>query len=572
MNDEQNKPLKSRLGGVVHNYQKYDPKNFPSPTAPPPDMVSPALNHMLMYGSMRNLTEEELRRAVKIDPSQFKNLGPSIDMLVAMLHERRRKILEKYESETVVTESHDVYRKQSQQIKAPKKFRKAYHQVVKEEQIYDLERLWYSVGDDSSKFAQQLIGLIQRLSDQYEIDELASKYQFVGRESMTIPKALEIKEELDKIEELLKQLEEARETAQIGVVDMEALQEFAEPGDVEQLREMQKHVEEYMKEMAEQQGIEHQNGAFQLTPKAFRTFQATLLEKIFSDLQASKTGRHQNNITGEGAVELPQTKPYEFGDSVAQMDVPQTFINALLRDPDQKQIRLKTEDIEVHRTRNTPKAATSVIMDMSGSMRYDGQYIAVKKMALALDGLIRSEYPGDFLNFVEMYSFAKIRRGGEIAELMPKPVTIHDPWVQLAYDMSQEDMSEHMVHPHFTNIQHSLRLSRQMLASQDTPNRQIILITDGLPTAHFDQEKLFLLYPPHPATEQATMREGMLCAQEGITINIFLIPSWSQSQEDIRFAYNLAESTKGRVFFTAGKELDRFVVWDYINRKRHIIG
>ena len=155
---------------------------------------------------------------------------------------------------------------------------------------------------------------------------------------------------------------------------------------------------------------------------------------------------------------------------------------------------------------------------------------------------------------------------------MPKPVTIHDPWVKLAFDMSRDDISEHMIHPHFTNIQHSLKLSRQILATQDTPNRQIILITDGLPTAHFYQENLLLLYPPHPATEQATLREGMLCNQEGITINIFLIPSWSQSEEDIRFAYRLAESTRGRVFFTAGKELDRFVVWDYIKRKRHIIG
>jgi uncharacterized protein with von Willebrand factor type A (vWA) domain len=80
-----------------------------------------------------------------------------------------------------------------------------------------------------------------------------------------------------------------------------------------------------------------------------------------------------------------------------------------------------------------------------------------------------------------------------------------------------------------------------------------------------------MLYPPHPGTEQATLREGMLCAREGITINMFLIPSWSQSEEDIRFAYKLAESTRGRVFFTAGRDLDRYVVWDYVKRRREII-
>jgi uncharacterized protein with von Willebrand factor type A (vWA) domain len=235
-------------------------------------------------------------------------------------------------------------------------------------------------------------------------------------------------------------------------------------------------------------------------------------------------------------------------------------------------IRLKPEDIEVHQTRNSQKCATVVIMDMSGSMRYDGQYINVKRMALAIDGLVRSEYPGDFLGFIEMYSFAKMRQPVEIVDLMPRPVTLFDPVVQMTVDMSRPEISEHMVHQHFTNIQHSLRLARQLLAQQPTPNRQVVLITDGLPTAHFEDERLYLLYPPHPLTEAATMREGMLCQREGITINMFLVPSWSQSEEDIRFAHRLTETTKGRVFFTAGNDLDRFVVWDYVNRKREIVG
>jgi uncharacterized protein with von Willebrand factor type A (vWA) domain len=97
------------------------------------------------------------------------------------------------------------------------------------------------------------------------------------------------------------------------------------------------------------------------------------------------------------------------------------------------------------------------------------------------------------------------------------------------------------------------------------------LITDGLPTAHFDQPHLYLLYPPDHRTETATMREGARCQRDGITINIFLLPSWSQSSEDVQFAYRLAESTRGRVFFTAGRDLDRYVVWDYLNRRREIL-
>src|SRR6202007_1374429 len=98
--------------------------------------------------------------------------------------------------------------------------------------------------------------------------------------------------------------------------------------------------------------------------------------------------------------------------------------------------RLKTEDIVIHKTRNNPKAASAVLLDMSGSMRYDAQYVNVKRMGLALDGLIRSEYPGDFLQFIELYTFAKARRLSEIATLMPRPVTLFDPVVQLKADMS----------------------------------------------------------------------------------------------------------------------------------------
>jgi len=312
-----------------------------------------------------------------------------------------------------------------------------------------------------------------------------------------------------------------------------------------------------------------------LTPKAYRLFQGRLLERIFANLQASRSGRHQGPIQGEGAVEMTQTKPYEFGDSLAHMDIPQSLINAMLRTASSgsggSPLKLAQDDIVIHRTRNTPKCATVVIMDMSGSMRYDGQYVNVKRMALALEGLIRREYPGDYLQLIEMFTFARVTPPGKIVELMPKPVTIFEPWVRLKVDMSREDVSEYRIPQHFTNIQRSLQMARQYLAAQNTPNRQIILITDGLPTAHFQGTWLYMLYPPDPLTEAATMREGMLCAREGITINLFLVPSWSQSEEDIRFAYRLAESTKGRVFFTAGKDLDRYVVWDYVKRKREIV-
>ena len=562
---------RKNLGGIIHTYQRYDPQRFPSPTQPPPDLVSPAFEHMLAYGSMRELTEEELARAVHLDPSQIAGLGPSLEALKALLEERKRKILATYETRSVEQKAKQVFQKAAKKIDPPKQLRQRFDKAVATEQLRDLERLWFAAHDDNSPFARALIGLVEHLGNKYEIDELAAKYAFTGRESMSIPQALEVKEELEKIDELLKQLEEASKTAQIGLIDMDALAEFAEPGDIEQLSALQQQIQDYLREIAERQGLEQKGRNFQLTPKAYRLFQGKLLERIFSQLQASRTGRHQGPVVGEGAVELQQTKPYEFGDSVAQMDIPATLTNAMIRQGNERPLRIHQDDIQIHRTRNTPKCATCVLMDMSGSMRYDGQYMNVKRMALALEGLIRREYPGDFLQFIEVFSFAKPCHASEVVTLMPKPVTVYDPIVRLRADMSNPDISETQIPPHFTNIQHGLSLARKFLTTQDTPNRQVILITDGLPTAHFEGEQLYLLYPPDPRTEAATMREGHLCQRENITINIFLVPSWSQSREDIRFAHRLAESTKGRVFFTGGGDLDRYVVWDYVNRRREII-
>jgi len=571
-------------GGVIHTYQKYDPKRFPMPDAETPDMVSPAFEHLLTYGNMDEMTPEQLAEAVELDPRQIAGLGPSINSLIAMLEERRRKILQTYETEGVRKEALRAYRETAERVSPPTAARKAYEQAVRREQIPDFERLWYRQ-NEQSEFARRLLGVIERLGQKYEVEELAAKYAFTGRKSMDVPKAIEIKEELETIDRLLEQLRQALKTAKVFLINMESLAKFAEEGQLEELESIRQRVEEMLRQLAEQQGIKQDGGKVQLTPRAFKLFQTKLLDRIFSDLQSAKSGRHHVEISGDGAVELQRTRPYQFGDSLANMDVTASLTNAMIRSLGENRnaecgmrnesagrIRLRPEDIEVHLTRNAPKCATVVCMDMSGSMRWGMQYVNVKRMALALHGLIRSEYPGDFVDFVEICTLPKRRHISEVPELLPKPVTIYDPIVRLRADMSQENVQEWAIHPHFTNIQHGLRLARQLLAVQDTPNRQVILITDGLPTAHFEDKWLYMLYPPDARTEHFTLREGVLCMQQGITINIFLLQNWSQTREDIRFAYRLAESTAGRVLFTGGGELDRFVVWDYMKRRRFIIG
>src|SRR3954453_20516639 len=139
---------RDRLGGIIHTYQKFDPAEFPSPTAPPPDMVSPAFEHLLFYGNTRRLTDEELARAVRIDPSQIRGLGPSLEALMEMLRQRKRKILETYETAQAEAEARQNFHGQAEGVRPPPKIAQAFAQAVREEQLADLERLWYRSGDE----------------------------------------------------------------------------------------------------------------------------------------------------------------------------------------------------------------------------------------------------------------------------------------------------------------------------------------------------------------------------------------------------------------------------------------
>src|SRR5919201_4337667 len=172
------------LGGIIHTYQKFDPVNFPSPTAPPPDLVSPAFEHLLFYGNTRRLTEEELARAVRIDPSQIAGLGPSLEALMEILRERKRKILQTYETSRVEAEARQNFHDQAGRTRPPAHLARRFHEAVRDEQLRDLEQLWYRSGDEHGKFARQLLQLVERLGEKYQVDELAAKYEFTGRTPM----------------------------------------------------------------------------------------------------------------------------------------------------------------------------------------------------------------------------------------------------------------------------------------------------------------------------------------------------------------------------------------------------
>jgi uncharacterized protein with von Willebrand factor type A (vWA) domain len=567
----------------VHAYQQYDPKQFPPPTQPPTPMSDELMDRLLAMGDLDDLSDEDLANAIRLDPAtaaeMMARMGPPLASIRRMLLERKRKILETYEVDSAQQEAARQFVKAAAKVRVPDKFRKAYERAVRERQIYDLERLYEMQRDDTSDAAKDLLRVASALSDQVQIEQLADAYSFTGRTAASIPEAIELKDELERIDELLRQLDEAAKNAQVAIIDMDMLGESIGEEQAEELKEqiealnkLAEQIEEARRQQAERMGLQKTRDGYRLTPAGLRALQKTLLTQVFDNLRASRSGRHSVGIVGSGVVQTEKTRPYQFGDDAGDMDAVQTLINAAASMRGTREQPARGDDIAIRLTRNNPKCATSVIMDMSGSMRYDGLYVSVKKMALALDALIRGEYPGDWLNFIEMYSVAKIRHASELMSLLPKPVSIHSPRVRLRADMSKPDVTEAMLPQHFTNIQHALRLARQTLGPQNTPNKQVLLITDGLPTAHFAGKDLYFLYPPDALTAEATMREALACQREGITINVFLLQSWNQSSEDVAFARAMAEQTRGRVLFTAGRELDRYVVWDYVSNRRRVIG
>ena len=415
-------------------------------------------------------------------------------------------------------------------------------------------------------------GVIERLGDKYQVDELAAKYEFTGHEAMTVPQALAVKEELEKIDELLKQLEEARKTARIGIIDMDLLSEFAEPGDVDQLSALQQQVQDYLRELAEQQGLEQKAGSFRLTPKAYRLFQGKLLERLFqragavAHRPASGAGRRRRGrrAAGHEGVRVRRLdRQHRHPGHVRQRARAQRPGHAGAvqagRHPDPShaqhaQVRhLRADGHERLDALRRPVHQRQA--DGPGARRADPPRVPGRLAAVHRDLLVRQAGRAGADRQPDAQAGDALRPGRAAAGR-------HEPRRRQRVPASRRTSRTSST---------ACRWPGGCSRRQDTPNRQIVLITDGLPTAHFEGQMLYLLYPPDPRTEAATMREGLACQREGITINLFLLPSWSQTEEDVRFAFRLAESTTGRVFFTAGRDLDRYVVWDYLSRRRELI-
>ncbi len=402
----------------------------------------------------------------------------------------------------------------------------------------------------------QLQGLAEQLLEdmdlRWQVDQLGEhlrglfpqmgwdrRYDFSGQDPLGFAEAAQLMEQLGDIDQLENLLRGATNPGALAEVDIDRARDLL--GD-QSARSLERLAE--LAKMLEQAGlIENKEGRYELTPKGIRKIGANALADLFAKLAKDKMGKHELERSGVGHERSYESKPYEFGDPF-NLDIHRTIRNAIQRTGGGTPVRLSPDDFEVERTETLVRSSTVLMLDLSLSMPMRDNFLAAKKVAMALHSLISSQFPRDFLGIV---GFSEIAR-----ELKPEQLP------EVSWDFV-----------YGTNMQHGFLLSRRMLARQ-SGTKQIIMITDGEPTAHLLPDgEVFFNYPPVQATVDATLKEVARCTREGIRINTFMLDANGYLKA---FVEKLTQLNRGRAFFTTPETLGDYVLVDFIEQKRAMRG
>ncbi|WP_428940262.1 VWA domain-containing protein [Fontivita pretiosa] len=314
-------------------------------------------------------------------------------------------------------------------------------------------------------------------------------------------------------------------------------------------------------------------GKLRLTPRAISRMQRKALLEVFANLRQGQREGHEKITAGLGGERIEGTKPYEYGDPVSELDLHQTLRNALARHglPDRSQlqdckskIRFDEHDFELHLHEGTTSCSTVVLLDMSGSMMRYGRFLAAKKVAMAMQALVRGRFPQDSLDFVGFYSGASKIPEIMLPLAMPKPVTIYDYQVRLRVPIHQLDKAPQ----HFTNLHMGLQLARRILQKRTSENKQIFIVTDGQPTAHVEGDFVYLLYPPDKRSTIATLKEAVLAVREGCRISTFALIEDYWGMDWVGFVDQLTKLTRGVAFYTSSSELASCIMESYLSGRK----
>jgi uncharacterized protein with von Willebrand factor type A (vWA) domain len=419
-----------------------------------------------------------------------------------------------------------------------------------EKQMAQMESLMQSL---SPEMRQQMQDLLESTLNDPELQEqmaelaaqlellsprpgLGSRYAFYGSESLPLQEALSLMERLQGIEDLESALREGYQGRQLTPEQSQQLQQLLGPD----ARQAADQMSELAAQLEKKGYVQRGRRGMELTPRGMRRIGQKALRDLYTRLKRDRFGDHPISVRGLGSERSDETKVYEFGDAF-NLHVEQTLMNALRRDGSQQPIHLKTEDFEVYRSEFSAQSATVLMIDMSRSMPLRGYFYAAKKVALALDALIRSQFPRDYLQVIAFSDYARPVKSHQLAEL--------------TYNESI----------YGTNIQHGLMLARQFLNRHKTGNKQVIIVTDGEPTAHMEGQQAVFFYPPLPETFQKTLLEVQRCTREHIVINTFMLDN---DYHLVSFVKQMTRMNGGRAFFASADRLGDYVLLDYVDRKR----
>ncbi len=392
--------------------------------------------------------------------------------------------------------------------------------------------------------------LLSDLDLRWQVERLAANLQgafpdagwgrqlpFSGSDPLGLGQAAAVMEALSDMDQLENLLRSAHSPGALADVDLERARELL--GD--QAARSLERLSRLTRLLQEAGLIEQREGRLELTPRGMRRIGHNALADLFARLARDRTGRHPTDRPGVGHERQHDTKPYEWGDPF-NLSIGRTVRNAVHRQGPGTPVSLLPEDFEVERTESLTRSSTVLMIDLSLSMPMRDNFLAAKKVAMALHALISTRYPRDYLGLV---GFSEVAR-----ELTPRQLP------EVSWDFV-----------YGTNMQHAFVLARRMLARQ-AGTKQIIMITDGEPTAHLlPGGDVYFNYPPVPETVQATLAEVARCTREGIRINTFMLDATRYLRD---FVEQMTKLNRGRAFFTTPEDLGDYVLVDFLEHKRSL--
>jgi uncharacterized protein with von Willebrand factor type A (vWA) domain len=393
-----------------------------------------------------------------------------------------------------------------------------------------------------------LDSVLQDRGLQYELSRLAAAMhamfpgfgetgedeEFFGEEAVSLQDALKLMGEMDQIGQVERSLLEAVQANDASEVDADAVGRLLG----HEARTMTQQLQQLTRMLEEAGLIQRGARGYELTPLAARRIGQKALQAIFGRLRESGlVGRHALQRRGDGVDWLDESKRYAFGDPLS-LDVQRSVMNAIAREGRGTPVRMVPDDFEVYETEKLTTCSTVIMLDMSMSMM-GRRFRAGRKVALALDSLIRTQYPRDTLHVVAFSYF--------VLPLEPR-MLLDTSWVENGGG---------------TNFQEALRQARLLLETHKRGTRQVIMITDGEPTTYYRRWNA----ADDLGGLGETLREVARCTREGITINVFMMDR-HQTPYESAFVRAMLRLNKGRAFFASAEQIGEYVLLDYLNDKR----